>query len=309
MLEGNEPVEGRKMRDAASHASICALLLTVPLTLFGCEKAATSEPLPPSPPPPTQPTDATTSPNNSESTANVEKASDDAWSYASFSNKAGSVVDGSKRLGNVAIAKSKETSEAAIAKSRELCKTALESSETVIVTVGHKAGEYVNTGGVYVDKGIRMIAIDPSDGISIEEKGKKMALQMIPVVSSVKRYADARAIYENADQIEDEVGKATAKHDAKRQCLAACVDLGFDITVIGAAGKVEQLANLGDMAVTGVKITGPIGKLLGVDIANVDLLNMALDRALGVAAIDAAMDQMLCFDLTNIVDLSANAEN
>ena len=143
-------------------------------------------------------------------------------------------------------------------------------------------------------KSLRASAVDPTKEPAREELALDLAIKLVPFVGPVKRYANARVLYEEAAP----KNAAASVQVAKRQCLLAAAEEGLDIATLGSS-VFSKVAKAADLSVAFARVTSTVASVTGVE--EIDALAPLADRALEISIVDRAVTMLLTVPIAELV--------
>jgi hypothetical protein len=218
----------------------------------------------------------------------------------------GGAVASGKKLGALAISKGLDQAGAALAEGKKHAAGALESGKSLgldgwakgrawsqisvaeVQAYGEKlASTDTKTATLTINGLLEKVAKDPTKEEDTAAKVTRMMVLMMPLVGPTKRFADARALFENGKK----EGNERKINEARREALLACAEAGLDIGTLGLVGsRVDVIATGADKALTLLKATRAINVLASEDMKGLDGL---LDKLLEIEDVRAAADTVL----------------
>ena len=167
----------------------------------------------------------------------------------------------------------------------------VEQATKELLTAAQKHARAVCQG---LEKALRASAVDPTKEPAREELALDLAIKLVPFVGPVKRYANARALYEEAAP-----KNATARvQEAKRQCLLAATEEGLDIATLGSSAF-SKVATAADLSVVFARATSTVASVTGVE--EIDALAPLADKALESSIVNRAVTMLLTVPIAELV--------
>jgi hypothetical protein len=152
-------------------------------------------------------------------------------------------------------------------------------------------------GASLADSSLDLLVEKPNEDRGLSQRALHIALSFAPFIGNAKGYAQARSLYERAQQEVDEAKKDEMIRTARRDCLVASSGLALEIMTAGLSGKADKVlkAVSGALSVVTATRTGQqeLEKRSILKGLSIDLFTAQADRALSWKPLADAMDALL----------------
>jgi hypothetical protein len=160
------------------------------------------------------------------------------------------------------------------------------------------------SGAKDLNRGLNFIAKGPDEQKTpLPKQAVRFAVKGIPVVGKAVPYLDACALYEKALTLpENSPERLKMEHEARRQCLKACLMATLDIATLGNGGAIDVAAENVEKVIKLMEYVQTMNKVPGLQ--GVGPLDSLLDAGLAITEVNQAMHLMLTW---KVVDLKKMA--
>jgi hypothetical protein len=145
-----------------------------------------------------------------------------------------------------------------------------------------------------IDVGLDQVTAMANQPLLVPGSTVRFVVDQVPLLRTSVAYGEARKRFKDAQGISEEAKRQLEEHQARRECLQACLQTGIDVTTLGTSGLIDKVAKNVDRVFGMLQVLRDVQNW--VVVMRTDYLSGLLDKLLEVPRINQAMHILVSWE-------------